>query len=117
MGRAGRYGSSVRETSGGAARGRGLQAVEIGDGFLCLGGCREHGAAVGLHDLEPVGDVAGMIRVRLVCDAEAGAQETCAGLGDHFLGGVLVVAEAAGEVAIEFGGAPHQWVISWPRQL
>ena len=48
-----------------------------------------------------MGDVAGMVGMRLMRDAKASGQKTCAGLGDHFLGRILVVTEPAGQVTVE----------------
>ena len=57
-----------------------LQAVEIGDGLLRLGGGGENGAGVGLHHANPVVDIAGVIGMRLAVDAEARANEARSGL-------------------------------------
>ena len=71
----------LRVSGCGALGGGGLQAVEIGDGLLRLGGGGEDGAAVAFHDLEPVVDVARVVGVRLEGDADARAQEGGADLG------------------------------------
>jgi hypothetical protein len=68
-------------SSGEAIGRRGLEAVEIGDGLLRLGRGREDGARFGLHDLQPVLNVAGVVGVRLDGDAETGAQEGRTDLG------------------------------------
>lgn len=60
----------------------GLQGIEVGDGLLCLGCGGEKGARLGLHDFEPVVDVARVIRMRLDGDAEACTKESGADLGD-----------------------------------
>ena len=78
-----------------------LQAVEIGDGLLRLGSGGKDGARVGLHHLEPVVDVAGVIGMRLDGDAEARAQEGGPDLGAGFLEAIGVVAEALAELAVE----------------
>lgn len=59
-----------------------LQALEVGDGFGGLGRGGEDGAVVVLDELEPVGEVVRMIRPRVLRDAELGAQERGADLGD-----------------------------------
>jgi len=56
--------------------GGGLEAVEIGDGLLSFGSSGEDGAAVSLHDFQPVVDVARVVGMRLRCDADARAEET-----------------------------------------
>ena len=58
-----------------------LQAVEIGDGLLCLGGGGEDRPGVRLHDAQPVVKVASVIGVRLGGDADTRTKESCAGLG------------------------------------
>ncbi len=81
----------------------GLQAIEIGDGLLRLGGGSENGARLGLHDREPMVDVAGVVGVRLDGDAEPGAEEGSADLGAGFLEAMGVIAEALAELPVEAG--------------
>ena len=73
------------------------------DGGLGLGGDGEQCLGVLAEDPEPVREVGGMVVTRRGGDGEMGAGDGGAELGDEFLGGVRVVAEAAGEVTPETG--------------
>lgn len=59
-----------------------LQAVEIFGGALCMGGGAEDGALVLLQHLEPVVDIGGMLITGFWRQAEVGAKERRAKLGD-----------------------------------
>ena len=92
---------SVPPSGGGARDGWRLQAIEIGNGLLGLGGGGEQGARVGLHHLEPVMNVAGMIGVRFGRNAKARAKKRGATFGAGFFEAIGVVAEAQAEVAVQ----------------
>ena len=82
----------------------GLERVEVVDGGLCLGGDGEERLRVGVEDLQPVGQVAGVVVSGGRCDAEVCACDGCAEFGDEFLCGVGVISESAGEVTTESAG-------------
>jgi len=58
----------------------GLEAVEIGDGFLRFGGGGKQRVRIGFHHTEPVVNVARVVGMGLGGDAEPGAEEGGAGL-------------------------------------
>ena len=60
----------------------GLEAIEIGDGCLRLGGGGKQRARIGSHQTEPVMNVARVVGVGFGGNAESGAQEGRATLGD-----------------------------------
>src|SRR5262249_43898530 len=70
-----------------------LQTVEEVDGALCVCRGREYRALALAQELQPVGDVGGMILARLGGDLELSAQERGADLSDQLLAGVAGVAE------------------------
>jgi hypothetical protein len=58
-----------------------LEAIEIGDRFLRLGGGGKHRAWAGLHYTDPVVNIARVLGMRLHRQAELGAQERGAEFG------------------------------------
>ena len=70
-----------------------LQAVQIIDGALRVGGGGEDRALVFLQHLEPVPQIGGVVVSRLRRDAEVGAEESGSQLGNQFLAGVGVIAK------------------------
>lgn len=76
---------------------------EVG-GALGLGRSGEDGALVGLEDLEPAGDVGGVVLTDLRRELELAADEGSSEFSDEFFGGIGCVTPArAAEVAIEPG--------------
>jgi hypothetical protein len=55
--------------------------LEIGDSLRCLRSSREDGAVIILKQLEPLAKVLGVVRARVLRDAEFGTQEGAAYLG------------------------------------
>lgn len=74
------------------------------DGALRVGRGGKDGALVGLEDLEPAGDVGGVVLTDLRCELEPGADEGGSEFGDKLFRGVGGIAPArAVEVTIEPG--------------
>ena len=68
--------SSANGVSGGGLFALGhLAAIEIGDGFLRLGGGGKHRARIRFHHIEPVMNIARVLGVGFGGDTESGAQE------------------------------------------
>ena len=71
-----------------------LQAVQVIDGALRVGGSGEDRTLVLTQDLQPVREVRSMILARLGGDAEIRTEERRTQLGHEFLTGVSVIAKA-----------------------
>ena len=61
-----------------------MQAVDEVRRALCVAGGGEDGAVVGLEDVQPVGDVGGVVLTRLKRQIKIGTEERGAELGHEF---------------------------------
>ena len=83
----------------------GLVVVQVVNGALRVGRRREDRPLVLSQDLEPRGDIGGMVLACLRRDAEISAEKRRADFGHEFLHGIARIAEAlAVEVPMETGG-------------
>jgi hypothetical protein len=87
--------------SGGLLIAFGRLAMQPVRGFLGEGGGRENRPFVSLQDLQPAGDIGGMIRPRLAGQSQIRAEEGGAELGDKFFSGVGL----RSKLALELSGA------------
>jgi hypothetical protein len=76
-----------------------LQAVEVVGGSLRVGSGGKDGALVLAQNLEPARQIGGVIGAGLGGKLEVGAEEGSTELGDEFLEGIGVIAEAFAEFA------------------
>jgi len=79
--------------------GRSVQAVQILGCALRVGRGGEDRPAVRSQDLQPDGEVLGVVRSGFEGDSQVGAQERGAQLRDELLGGVRFIPEALSELA------------------
>ena len=94
----------------------GLVVVQVVDGALRMGRRRENRPLVFSQDLQPRGDIGGMVLAGLRRDAEVGAEKRRADFGHEFFHGIARIAEALPPKSRwRREGWRVQCVISWAR--
>jgi hypothetical protein len=91
----------------------GASAAEDCWAVLRFAGRRKDRARGAFEFCEPGRDVGGVIKARVMRDAEIGEDEAAQNLDADFFGGVTGGTEAAAEVAVETVERSCAWPLSW----